>query len=184
MQGEMLTLRAYSGKGRPPLGESVKVSQCVGGKAVTEKKPVVYEDFEKCPDYAAGMHIFEDAISVVFLPVTFQGRVLGIMGLASKSRRQLTDEYLRLFSSIANTVGIAVNNASYVQYVKAQAKKFSLLFKTAGMLTSTLDLREVLHRFASDVAEAANAGSSIIFFLDETSGMLRGEAATAWMKRR
>jgi PAS domain S-box-containing protein len=176
-RGEMLTLYAYAGTGRPATGEGMKVSQCVGGKAVLEKNPVVYEDFQKCPDYAMGMHVFDEARSVVFLPIVFQGRVLGVMGLASNSGRQLTDEYLRLFSSIANTIGISVNNARYVQYVKAQAKKFSLLFKTAGMLTSTLDLNEVLHRFARDAVEASSSDSCAIFFLDEESGMLRGQAA-------
>ena len=109
---DMLTLNAYAGQAVPHPAGSMKVSQCVGGTAVVEKKPIAFEDFSKCPENEMGMRIFRNAASVVFVPIMFQGRALGVMDLASKKQRRFSEEDIRLFSSIANTIGIAVNNAN------------------------------------------------------------------------
>ncbi|HEY3422586.1 MAG TPA: GAF domain-containing protein, partial [Methanocellaceae archaeon] len=154
-----------------------KVSQCIGGTAVVEKRPIAFEDFTKCPESAMGKRIFQNAASVVFVPIMFQGRALGVMDLASKKHRRFTEEDIRLFSSIANTIGAAVNDANYVEYVKAQAKKFSLLFKTSAMLSSTMDLKKILSGFAKNAAEASGSNVCEIFFIDENTGMLHGVSA-------
>ncbi len=174
---DMLTLYAYAGQMKPYPTGSMKANQCVGGTAVVEKKPIAFEDFSKCPENGTGMRIFRNAASVIFVPIMFQGRALGVMDLASKKHRRFTQEDIRLFSSIANTIGAAVNNANYVKYINAQTKKFSLLFKTSGMLSSTLELKTVLDCFAQNAADASGSDTCEIFFLDENTGMLHGERA-------
>ena len=57
---DMLTLYAYAGQVIPHPTGSMKVSQCVGGTAVVEKKPIAFEDFSKCPEKGMGMRIFQE----------------------------------------------------------------------------------------------------------------------------
>ena len=174
---DMLTLYAYAGQVIPHPAGSLKVSQCIGGTAVTEKKPIAFEDFSKCPESAMSTRLFQNAASAVFVPIIFQGRALGVMDLASKKHRRFKEEDIRLFSSIANTIGAALNNANYVKYVKSQAKKFSLLFKVSSILSSTLDLKKILDCFAQNAADVSGSDTCEIFFLNENTGILQGESA-------
>jgi GAF domain-containing protein len=58
----------------------------------------------------------EGIVSMLHLPISVKGKVIGIMGLYSDKKRVLVDEDISLMSSIARQCGLAIQNASlYLQ---------------------------------------------------------------------
>ncbi|MCD1295962.1 hypothetical protein CUJ83_13245 [Methanocella sp. CWC-04] len=157
-----------------PIDE-IDMLKCIDKPALRGGSPVVVDTSEYSGE--ACRSLLEAGIrTVIYVPIIFQGQLLGIMNLAEKSVRHFTEEDLTFFTSIANTIGIAINNARYVKDVSSQAKKFSLLFKTTGILTSTLDLEEVLELFAKNAAEVAGTETCAVYFLDKKRNRLNIKA--------
>lgn len=58
----------------------------------------------------------EGIVSMLHLPISVKGKVVGIMGLYSDTKRVLSDDDVSLMSSIARLCGMAIQNASlYLQ---------------------------------------------------------------------
>jgi GAF domain-containing protein len=61
----------------------------------------------------------EGIVSMLHLPITVKGSVIGIMGLYSDTKRVVSDDDLGLMGSIARQCGLAIQNASlYLQLKK------------------------------------------------------------------
>jgi len=58
----------------------------------------------------------EGIVSMVHLPISIKGKVIGIMGLYSDTKRVISDDDVSLLSSIARQCGLAIQNGSlYLQ---------------------------------------------------------------------
>lgn len=120
--------------------DAIDVNECFEGQSVAKGKPVIVEDFSACPTGMC-MRICGEARSFICIPIIFQGIVIGAMSLISKEQKHFTTDDIRLFSSIANTIGIAINNAFYVERLKAQSDENARLAE--GMRKRNEELRRV-----------------------------------------
>ena len=66
----------------------------------------------------------EGIVTMLHLPISVKGKVIGIMGLYSDKKRGLLDEDVSLMSSIARQCGLAIQNASL--YLQLEQDKKSL----------------------------------------------------------
>lgn len=180
MRGDNETLTPLSCSGISRSGmmsiSGIAASDCVCGRAASCREPIVVEDIASCGVPMPDAPELKTMKSMAAIPVMYRDSLLGVISLISYHERKFSAEEIRFFTSIANTIGAAINNASYATYMKTQAEKFSLLFNTTMILTSTLELKEVLQLFARNVAEASGAEDSLIFLLD-SEGRLNGSAS-------
>ncbi len=66
----------------------------------------------------------EGIVSMLHLPITVKGSVIGIMGLYDDKKRSVSDEDISLMNSIARQCGMAIQNASL--YLQLKEEKNSL----------------------------------------------------------
>lgn len=66
----------------------------------------------------------EGIVSMLHLPITIKGKVIGLMGLYSEKKRTLSDDDISLMSSVARQCGLAIQNASL--YLQLEQDKKSL----------------------------------------------------------
>lgn len=64
----------------------------------------------------------EGIITMLHLPITVKGAVIGVMGLYSNEKRVVEDDDLTLLTSIARQCGLAIQNASLYLQIKAEKK--------------------------------------------------------------
>lgn len=66
----------------------------------------------------------EGIVSMLHLPIIVKGTVIGLMGLYSDRKREISDDDIGLMSSIARQCGLAINNASL--YLQLKQDKINL----------------------------------------------------------
>ncbi|MBI3058154.1 MAG: GAF domain-containing protein [Deltaproteobacteria bacterium] len=122
-----LHLRAYKGLGEEVVRSMYRREIGTGnmGRVIASGEPLVYEDIQTDPDYLQGSAT-RRAQSLGFrtlcnFPVKSKARILGVLNLANSSRRRLSSGDLELIASIANEIGVGVENASLVYDTKQKS---------------------------------------------------------------
>ena len=93
-------------------------------QAVLEDKVEVIEDVSKFDIEYKEERQKEGIVSMLHVPITVKGTVIGVMGLYSDRKRAITDDDISLMGSIARQCGLAINNASL--YLQLKQDKQSL----------------------------------------------------------
>lgn len=172
--GQILIPTSYAGISQKKIMRigNAPAGSCFEGNAIREKKPMVIEDLSKYSGDMGEVLIKNGIRSIISIPLVFQDQALGVMDLASHDLRHVSGKDIKYFSNMAGTIASAVNNAGYVGYVRSQAQKFSILFRTTRVLTSTLELKEVLNLFSKNTSEAVGASACAVYFYDEANDRL------------
>lgn len=95
-----------------PLIERLRIGEGVAGAAVQQENLIIINDIEKA---SPSMTIYArrtGAKSLISVPIRVRGRMLGVLDLVSHTPRIFSREEVELLESIANQIGVAVENAS------------------------------------------------------------------------
>jgi PAS domain S-box-containing protein len=82
--------------------------------------------------------------SLLLLPIQYQQRTLGLMGLFYNQRRSFREEELQLGSTVTHTLAIVLQNAHLYQAEHSQRQMAEALAQAGMLLNSSLDLDQVL----------------------------------------
>lgn len=109
----------------------------------------------------------EGFVSMLSYPLTSQGKVVGVLALASKREGTFQESSLRLVSGIANQVAMAVDRASLFQEASRRAQDLAALNEVSTMVSSRLELREVLQASLSKVVEIEGMDAGEVWLWEE-----------------
>lgn len=115
-----------------------------GGKTqqiIATKQPVVLEDIP--PDHA-GKFSGEKITAAAWVPITAKDRVIAILAVSTKTKRNFPQARLPLLASIANALGVALENARLFKETERSLERIRALREIDQAISSTLDLRNVL----------------------------------------
>ena len=103
-----------------PDKTTVRFGQGVVGAAAGSFKAVVVPDVSRDARYIS---INPDTKSEMAVPLLYQGRVIGVADLESPQLNYFTDEHVRIFSTLAPQIAIAIENARlYERVVRSEAR--------------------------------------------------------------
>ncbi len=130
VEGVLLRLVSHTGLSEAQLKLCARpgVRDCLCGFAVTEKEIIVCGNSSE----DARHKIQPDDLPVhgdVILPLHVAEKVIGVISLQTRPDAEVNDEMIRLLSTIANQIGIAVNNAILFE----EAKNCSLHHPLTGL---------------------------------------------------
>ncbi|MBI4737477.1 MAG: GAF domain-containing protein [candidate division NC10 bacterium] len=176
----VLTLRATRGMQHPdlhgvdriPLGAGV-----VGGTAMTGQamavRDVAADPRIKNPEWARqeGLHI------AVFLPLTREGRSLGVLGVLGRFYRLFTDSEMDLLASLGTQATIAIENARLFAATAQQATELSTLREIGQAIAARLELSAVLEAVVAGAIRLLGSQHAQILLWDEATQRLRYGAA-------
>ncbi len=140
---------------------------------VSSGKPVAMEDAALSPHRPfreAAAH--EGIVSVLTLPISFQGRVSGIMRLLSRSRRSFADDEIAFALALAEQTGIAIANGRFFSQLERQVDYFQEIQAISRLVNSTLDLDVVLTTIVEMLPRSMNAHGCTIRLLTPESNRL------------
>ncbi len=122
-------------------------------------------------------------MSVLDVPIIANDRVVGLIGLEdSEKEYAFGDSDVRLVTTVAASVGVAIENARLFGEIQRRRRESDALAEVGRELSSTLDLPTVLEGVARSALDLLAADASAIFLPADGEGAYR--AATALGNRR
>jgi signal transduction histidine kinase/PAS domain-containing protein len=109
----------------------------------------------------SGTHAFVGA------PIRAKGQVLGVLSVIGETGRRFKPEEVTLLASIADEVGVAVENARLYGAERARRHQADTLLRVASVVGSTLELDEVLARILDQLRRVVDYDSASVQLLQE-----------------
>jgi sigma-B regulation protein RsbU (phosphoserine phosphatase) len=97
-----------------PDKTTVRFGQGIVGAAAGSLQPVVSPDVSQDPRYIC---IYPDTRSEMAVPLIYHGRVIGVVDLESPKLNYFTENHVRIFSTLAPQIAIAIENARLYERV-------------------------------------------------------------------
>lgn len=98
--------KAYARKRAIKLGESI------AGKAIAENRPVIVSDVQEEDDYIGHDLAVEQGMrSMVCVPLTMQGRAIGVLSCYTSEIREFPAEEIRALETLAKQAAVSIEHA-------------------------------------------------------------------------
>jgi sigma-B regulation protein RsbU (phosphoserine phosphatase) len=105
---------------RTPDKYSMEYGRGVVGAAAASRQTVVVADVSKDPRYVLAN---PETRSEMAVPLLYRDRVIGVVDLESPRLNYFTDEHVRIFSTLAPQIAVAIENARlYERVVRSEAR--------------------------------------------------------------
>jgi sigma-B regulation protein RsbU (phosphoserine phosphatase) len=105
---------------RMPERSTLNYGQGIVGAAATLRRPVVVGDVCKDPRYIS---VNPETRSEMTVPLIYRGRVIGVVDLESPHLNYFNDDHVRMFSTLAPQIAIAIENARlYERVARSEAR--------------------------------------------------------------
>ncbi len=112
------------------------------------------------------------------VPMLLSGDVVGVLSVQSyKDEDLFSEEDVRLLGTIANTVGVAIQNARLYAEAQRHADEMSALAEIGREISSSLDLPTVLERIATCARDLLTRDTTAVYLLDKERETLRAVTA-------
>jgi signal transduction histidine kinase len=106
-------------------------------------------------------------------PLRVADRVVGVLCVADPSGRAFTTDETRLLRTFASQAALALENAHLFNEAKTRAARMARLGEFGRMITSSLDLREVLDRVVAAARELLEADLARLWVADAEAQKVR-----------
>lgn len=166
-------------KGQPLTREFIRFDDSYVMNMVNKtKKPFITKDLRE----VAWRRVFEDRLlesgilSAMVIPLISKGDLIGTLNLGSLAPERFTEEHFSLILDIADQAAIAMENSRLLERQKREVEVLSTLLHIGGLLSSTINLDELLLKILDSIHKLIDTDTSSIMLLDEM-GILRIKAA-------
>ncbi|MFO1310333.1 MAG: GAF domain-containing protein, partial [Burkholderiales bacterium] len=148
-------------------------------RALQTGRPVVLDD--RAAMDAIGITTVpgtDASLSCVFAPVMVGERLIGAISIESFEREHAFGETeVHLLTTIAASMGVALENARLLEETQRRAREASALFDVGRDLSSSLDLATVMDRIANHAKDLLQGENSAIFLPEPGSTTCRAIVA-------
>ena len=146
--GQAAVIAAVSGaRTAAAMGLRMEPGRGAGGRVLSTGEPFVTEHYLADPrvsqDHAAVIAA-EGLDGEAVLPLRFRGRITGVLGVATRTRRIWTDADLRVLGKLADQAAVAIENARLLAEAHVREERLRTLSRVNQVVSASLDLDEVL----------------------------------------
>ena len=138
------------------LPDSYKPGQGILGKIFERGEPILFEDIQTDPEFHRMVYkgvVLRAGFRGSFgIPIKVKDRTLGVINFVSKNTHQFPSNEVQLIHSIANHVGIAVENAKLYEESQRREQIQELLKELSQDITS-LDINRLLKKLTDKIRE-------------------------------
>ncbi|MBI5029339.1 MAG: GAF domain-containing protein [Chloroflexi bacterium] len=158
------------GQGDPPI---LKLGEGLTSQILLKRKPLLFNHDE---DYrAVGIPtIGFRSKSFIGVPIMVADQAIGVISVQStKEEERFGETDLRLLSTVAASIGVAIQNARLFDETNQRATEMAALTEIGREISSMLDMNTVLERITESARELLNASAAAVFLLDQDGKTLR-----------
>lgn len=138
----------------------------IGAEVVRSGRPVVIANAFDDPRVAE-LCRREGYRSTISVPLKSEGRVVGVLALASREEAAFGEAASQLLERIGQQVGIAVAKAMLFRELERRNRDLTALNEVSAAVSSTLDLEGIMATTLSRVLELTAARSGEIWLMEE-----------------
>ena len=146
--GQAAVIAAVSGaRTAVAMGLRMEPGRGPGGRALSTGEAIVMERYLADPHVSqaqAGVIAAEGLDGGAVLPLRFRGRITGVLGVATRTRRIWTDADLRVLGKLADQAAVAIENARLLGEARVREERLRTLSRVNQVVSASLDLDEVL----------------------------------------
>jgi signal transduction histidine kinase/HAMP domain-containing protein len=154
-----LTIKAASNR-QPQAWTDIQrwqPGESILGRVAVLGEPMIFEDLKTDQNYrrlsvSRAAEIAGNRFLAMF-PIKTKLKIWGAAVFAGGDPRKLTDEEIRLLTSMTQQIGIAVENANLYEQTAAKAKELSALYSFAGLASQSLDINVLLRKTAEKILD-------------------------------
>ena len=166
-EGRLLDVSQFPPIPLEPAGYGVQ------SESIHQRQPIIVDDLPtRLKRARTNLVIGKEPLSAIYVPLLAKGEVIGVVQLQSAEYRHFTHEDAELFSFIASTAAVAIQNARLFEAERQQRTRAEALAQLAARLNSQVELAAVLPLTCAEVARALNAPAASIYLYDETTRTL------------
>src|SRR5579875_1116634 len=149
---------------RIPLGQGIIGTAAATGRAVR------VSDVHKDTRYLNALETVQSELAV---PLTVQGRVIGVLDIESNQLDYFTPDQQNILTMLATRISGAIQNAQLFERAQRQSDTLLLLNEVSRETSEVLDVEGVLRRAAEAVKRVIDYQIFAILLYDETERVFR-----------
>jgi len=163
------------GKENQPLA----VNACLEYAVIRSQHALQTEDYhQECLDRSI-MPDNQWLYAWMGVPLNAGAKTIGAISMGSREPLQsYNQEQLRLLQSVADLAAGAIVKAQLIHETEQRARQLTTLNEISRSLTSTLEIKPLLHQILDSATEILNCEAGSLFMIDEDTGELVFEVAT------
>jgi GAF domain-containing protein len=167
-EAQELVIRVHRGWRQQDLvgNMRVKLGQGLSGQAVVTGEVIVTGSLEHETRLAVPQVRDEGVRAMALAPMRARGRVVGVLGVMSYEPRTFAPHSIDVIKSIADQIGVAIDNAQLFARVTRRSQQLALLNEVARDVLATLDMSERFRRITRSICEKFGYDAVSIFMLD------------------
>ena len=112
----------------------------------------------------------EGIASILVVPVIVRDKAIGVLSLYTSTPRNFTSDEIEFLSAVAEQGGMALEQTRLMEQIRENNRLF---FSISSKINSSLDVKEVLNTFASEVARFFDLKALTIRLLSEDKKSLK-----------
>ncbi len=167
-EAQELVIRVYRGWRQQDLASNmrVKLGQGLSGQAVLTGEVIVTGSLENEVRLAVPRVRDEGVRAMALAPMRARGRIVGVLGAMSYEPRTFAPHSIDVIKSIADQIGVAIDNAQLFARVTRRSQQLALLNEVARDVLATLDMSERFRRITRSICEKFGYDAVSVFMLD------------------
>jgi len=151
----------------------LKGDQGAVGWVAKHGKPLILNDAPSDPRFSYYPKDAERVSSLMSVPLTVQGRTIGVLSISSIEPKRFTEEDESLLTTLAGEAAIAIENTRLYEQVRRRLAEQKVLYRLAQQLASTVDVPSALEFIVNHLSRSFRAKFGSLRLLDEESAMLQ-----------
>ncbi len=165
----ILRLVATNGLNRRGIGKvTLRLGEGITGWVANARVPLAVRDVRNEPRWKRVATVDADRFrSMLSVPLLARGEVIGVMNIQTVEERQFPREEIDFLQTIANNVSGIIEKGRLQRDAERKLREVSALFEVSNVLTSTLDLDEVLRLVVDRLARVYPGASALLLLRDE-----------------
>jgi PAS domain S-box-containing protein len=150
----------------------------IAPQVVRERRPIVVDDAAAHPGIHQEYQRYFAPRSLIAAPVLLRGEPLGVLVVDEHRKdRRFTATDVERVTAVANQLAVAIENARLYAEARDRLREVTTVIDVARVVSSSLDLEEVLGAGAEHLMRTLEASACTILLLDARGGDLRRAAA-------
>jgi K+-sensing histidine kinase KdpD len=174
----ILRLVATNGLNRRGIGRAtLRVGEGITGWVANAHVPLAVRDARVDPRWKRVPSVDVDRFtSMLSVPIVVRDETLGVLNVQTVEPRDFSKEEIDLLQTIANTVSGIIEKARLHRDAERKLREVSALFEVSNVLTSTLELGEVLQLVVDRLVRVYPDASGAILLREDGVAQVRARS--------
>jgi PAS domain S-box-containing protein len=150
----------------------VEPGQGIGGQVLLTGRAVRTDAAARTATDRRAWDPSEADVASMAVPITIGQRIEGLLCAQNRARRPFGDREEAVLTQLANHAAIAIANAQLYAAAQARTRRLDALRHVTRLVSSSLDIEQVLAEIARAAANLTNAAAASLWIADERAQTL------------